>query len=229
MAGHPDMKLIEYPDRDMLAIDLAQILAGELTATLQHEDRATLVVPGGTTPGPILDALCAADLDWARVDVMLSDERWVPEDHPRSNTALLRKRLFVGPAARAHLLPLYAPAAQPELAIGQLEQVIRGHLPISVALLGMGGDMHTASLFPGADNLARALAEDAPILVPMRPDSQPDARLTLSARVLNQALSVHVVITGQDKRQAVLKAQHLPAETAPIAALLDAAVVHWAP
>ena len=50
MAGHPDMKLIEYPDRDMLAIDLAQILAGELTATLQHEDRATLVVPGGNPP-----------------------------------------------------------------------------------------------------------------------------------------------------------------------------------
>ncbi|MEE4346502.1 MAG: 6-phosphogluconolactonase, partial [Paracoccaceae bacterium] len=79
------MTLNEYPDREMLAINLANVLAGKLTATLMHEDRATLVVPGGTTPGPIFDALCDADLDWSRVDVMLSDERWVPQDDPRSN------------------------------------------------------------------------------------------------------------------------------------------------
>lgn len=228
MEGHSRMKLIEYPDRDMMAIDLAQAIAGELTATLMHEARATLVVPGGTTPGPIFDALCAADLEWDRVDVLLSDERWVPLDHPRSNTGLLRDRLLVGRAAAANLIPLYAPADRPELALGQLEQVVKGHLPISVALLGMGDDMHTASLFPDGDRLAEALAQDAPVLVPMRVESQPEPRLTLSARVLRGALRLHVVITGLDKRAALEAAQGLPPQDAPIAALLDDAVVHWA-
>lgn len=221
------MKLIEYPDRDMMAIDLAQSLAGELNGALMHEDRATFVVPGGTTPGPIFDALCAADLDWTRVDVMLSDERWVPEDHERSNTRLLRERLLVGRAAQAHLLPMYAPAAEPELAIGQLEQVIRPYLPITVALLGMGADMHTASLFPGADNLALALAPDAPMLVPMRTETQPDARITLSARVLRDALSLHVVVTGAEKREALEKARALPPQEAPVSAILENAIIHW--
>jgi 6-phosphogluconolactonase len=221
------MKLIEYADRDMMAIDLAQVLAGELSAALSHQDRATLVVPGGTTPGPVFDALCAADLDWSRVDVMLSDERWVPLDHARSNTGLLRQRLLVGPAAKAHLLPLYAPAAQPELALAQLEQVIRPYLPISVGLLGMGADMHTASIFPGADQLELALSPDAPILVPMRTSAQPEPRITLSARVLADAVSMHVVITGEEKRAVLQKAQGMPPEQAPIAAVLDRAVVHW--
>ncbi len=228
MAGHSRMKLLEYPDRDMMMMDLASTLAGELVAALTHEDRATLMVPGGTTPGPIFDALCAADLDWSRVNVLLSDERWVHERHPRSNTRLLAERLLVGRAAGAHLLPMYAPAAQPELVLGQMEQVIRPYLPISVGLLGMGGDMHTASLFPGADKLDQALAEDAPTLVPMRIDGQPDTRVTLSARVLREALSLHVVITGQDKRDALERAQGLPTAQAPIAAVLENAVVHWA-
>ena len=67
------MDIVEYPDRDMLALDLANHLAGELNAALHHEERVTLVVPGGTTPGPIFDDLCTADIDWARVDVSLSD------------------------------------------------------------------------------------------------------------------------------------------------------------
>ena len=227
MEGHTRVKLLTYADRDMMAIDLAQKLAGELTATLMHEERALLVVPGGTTPGPIFDALCAADLDWSRVDVLLSDERWVPADHPRSNTRLVRERLLVGRAAAARMLPLYASADTPELALAQLEQVIRPYLPISVALLGMGDDMHTASLFPDGDNLTAALAPDAPLLVAMRSPSQPEPRISLTARVLREALSLHIVITGAEKRDALDRAQDLPPEQAPIAALLDDAMIHW--
>ena len=69
------MDLQTYPDRDFLAIDVANQLAGELKNALLHNDNVSFVVPGGTTPGPIFDALCAADLDWDRVTVMLSDER----------------------------------------------------------------------------------------------------------------------------------------------------------
>lgn len=227
MEGYSRVKLLEYADLDMMAIDLAQTIAGELTATLMHEERATLVVPGGTTPGPVFDVLCAADLDWSRVDVLPSDERWVPPDHPRSNARLLRERLLVGRAAAAHLLPLYAPARQPELALAQLEQVVRPYLPASVALLGMGADMHTASIFPDGDNLTRALSNDAPVLVAMRVPTQPEARVTLSARVLRQTLSLHILIVGAEKRAALEKSRLLSPEQAPVAAVLENAIVHW--
>ncbi len=98
------MKLIEYPDAEMMMMRLADILASALKQTLLTHDRASLAVPGGTTPGPIFDNLCSVDLDWARVDVLLTDERWVPESAARSNTALLRRRLLVDRAAAARLI-----------------------------------------------------------------------------------------------------------------------------
>ena len=222
------MKIIDYPDDEMMAIDLANVLAGELTATLDHEDRALLVVPGGSTPGPIFDDLCDADLDWSRVDIMLSDERWVPEVHVRSNTRLISERLLTGRAARARYIPLYAKAETPEKVLPELESCIIPSLPISVLLLGMGADMHTASLFPGADQLAAALAKDAPVLVPMRGGGAPEPRVTLSARVLNDAMSKHLVITGEQKRAALERARGLPHSEAPIAAIMADLTVHWA-
>ena len=100
------MNIQEYPDREMMMIDLANRLAGDLTNALMNHDTVSLAVPGGTTPGPVFDALCAADLHWDRVRVMLTDERWVPETSERSNTRLLRQRLFVNRAAAATALVL---------------------------------------------------------------------------------------------------------------------------
>ncbi len=222
------MSLREYPDVEMMMIDVANKLAGELTAALEHEERVLFVVPGGTTPGPIFDDLCEADLDWSRVDVLLSDERWLPEVHVRSNTRLIRERLLVGRAAKARYLPLYAGGHSPEEALAELEVNIVPNLPIGVCLLGMGSDMHTASLFPGADRLEEALDKHAPILMPMRAEGAPEPRITLTAHVLNEALAKHVVITGQQKRAAYERALTLPAADAPIRAVLDGATVHWA-
>ncbi len=223
------MNFIEYPDSDMMMIDLANQIAGDLNAALHHEDRVCLAVPGGTTPGPLFDDLCAADLPWENVDVMLTDERWVPTDSDRSNTKLIRERLLVNRAAKARHLPLYAPAETPEEVLPELEAMIAPELPIAVLLLGMGTDMHTASLFPGADKLSEAMDAHAPILVPMRAPGAQEPRVTLSARVLDGALRKHIVIIGAEKREAFEKAQHLNKMDAPIKAVLSGADVHWAP
>lgn len=223
------MDFIDYPDREMLAIDLANKLAGALRSALEHEERVLMAVPGGTTPGPIFDDLCAADLDWSRVDVMLTDERWVPEDNARSNTRLLRRRLLVDRAAAARYLPLYLPGKDPEERLAELETNIVPRLPIQVLLLGMGADMHTASLFPGADRLEEALAPRAPILMAMRAPGAPEPRITLTAHVLDGAMSKHIVIFGDEKREALEKARHASPKDAPVAAVLSQASVHWAP
>ena len=223
------MSLSEYADTEMLALGLANVLAGALRSALGHKDRVLFVVPGGTTPGPVFDALCDTDLDWERVDILLSDERWRPEVHIRSNTRLLRERLLTGRAAAARYLPLYARAERPEDVIDELEVNIQPALPIDVCLLGMGADMHTAGLIPGADGLDAALDDDAPILCPIRAPGDEEARVTLSARVLAGAINMHVVITGARKRRAVERARQMKPTDAPVSCLLDAATVHWAP
>lgn len=221
------MKFVEYPDAEMMMMDLANKLAGELRTALHNEDTVSMAVPGGTTPGPIFDELSAVDLDWSRVRVMLTDERWVPETSERSNTRLLKSRLLKDHAAAAQFVPFYAEAPTPEDGIPGLAADVDAVLPLSICLLGMGADMHTASIFPGADLLDTALTGDA-TLVPMRAPGAPEPRITLSAKVLKDAMNCHVVIKGADKREALEKAQHLAPQDAPIAAVLPNATVHWA-
>lgn len=221
------MKLIEYPDKEMMMMDLADTLASELENVLLTQPSASLAVPGGTTPGPIFDSLCAARLDWERVSVMLTDERWVPETSERSNTRLLRQRLLVDRASSAAYVPLYADAETPEDKLGDLQANLEASLPLSVVLLGMGADMHTASIFPGADKLEEALSGDD-TLVAMRAPGAPEPRITLSAKVLKGALSRHIVIVGPEKREALEHAQKLSPEEAPVAAILQGSTVHWA-
>lgn len=221
------MELVEYADSEMMMIDIADRIAGELRAALAQNDTASLAVPGGTTPGPVFDALCGLRLDWDRVFVLLTDERWVPETNPRSNTRLLRDRLLVDRAAAARYVPLYLDAPRPEDRLDELQETVAPALPLSVLLLGMGADMHVASIFPGADRLEEALGGAAP-LVPMRAPGAPEPRITLSARVLREAMSRHIVIVGQEKREALERARTLPAEQAPVAAVLRGSTVHWA-
>ncbi|MCG6902934.1 MAG: 6-phosphogluconolactonase, partial [Rhodobacter sp.] len=222
------MKLIEYPDRDMMMIDVANDLAGRLNEYLMVNDTASFAVPGGTTPGPMFDVLCAADLDWSRVTVFLTDERWVPESDANSNARLVRERLLVERAAAASFVPYHRANSTPAGCVDGLTAALAPHLPISVLLLGMGADMHTASLFPGAEGLDVAMRPDAPGFVPMQAPGG-GVRISLSAPVLDGAMSKHLLITGAEKRAALEQAQSLadPMQ-APIFAVLDGTTIHWA-
>ncbi len=219
------MNLITYPDRDLLFVDLASKLAGELEAALLHEDRVSFAVPGGTTPGPVFDELSAADLDWSRVDVLLTDERRVPPDHERSNERLIRERLLTSRAAAATFLRMVPDGDD----MTALHDRLSALLPLNVLVLGMGADMHTASLFPSAPQLGEALRKDAPPLMMVDAAEGLEPRLTLTAPVLTGALSTHVLITGEEKRNVLETARRHSPDVAPISLVLGHADIHWAP
>jgi 6-phosphogluconolactonase len=223
------MDLKEYPDREMLALRLADTISASLKSRLLTHDRASLCVPGGSSPGETFATLSGAMIDWSRIDVFLGDERWVPEDHPKSNTALLKRTLLTDRAAAARHVPLVNDAPSPEEGIPDLLPDLDDALPISVLLLGMGEDGHTASLFPDAPELGRAMANDAPVLLGMHPPSQEERRITLSAPVLRGAIETHVLVMGEAKREALERARRADPADMPVAAFLREATVHWAP
>lgn len=214
--------LMQYPDRAVLAIDLAEIVAEQLQDAIDAKGKATLAVPGGTTPERFLRELSAAAIDWQKVSVMLTDERFVPEDSERSNTRLLRATLLQGNAAAATLIPLYMAGDRPEDVLDAIRGGLKPSLPIDVCVLGMGADMHTASIFPGANLLEQAIANDAPILLPMRALNAPEPRLTLTAPVLRAAKHMHLLIVGADKLDALQKALNEgPESEAPVRIILS--------
>lgn len=228
MARNTVTDFLEYNDREELVSSVAKILASDLIASIKDRENVMFSVPGGSTPGPIFDKLCEFDLDWRRVSIILNDERWVPESNERSNTKLLRERLLIKKATLATYISMYSDTITPELGIPKLKKRIDPNLPISVLLFGMGADMHTASLFPGGDKLEEALSNNAPTLLPMRAAGAMEARMTLTAQVLNSSRFKHLVIFGEEKRKAFEKAINLPNSIAPVSAILPGASVHWA-
>ena len=98
-------------------------------------------------------------------------------------------------------------------------------LPLDVCVLGMGDDMHTASLFPGSPELARALApEDGTPVMAVTAPGAPEPRVTLTAPVLAGAVHVYLLIKGAAKRAALERALATgDPNIAPIRAVLDAA------
>ncbi|MFA7504029.1 MAG: 6-phosphogluconolactonase [Burkholderiaceae bacterium] len=226
-----DLRFIERPApelADRLADDVASWLADAIAA----RGAASLVVPGGSTPGPFLEALASRGIDWSRVSIVASDERRVPLDSPRSNEAMIRARLLRGPAAAAKFVSLL-PGGEDEAALARVADRVRGLLPFDVCVLGMGEDGHTASLFPAADRLAEALADDAPAVLAIRAPGAPEARLSLSASVLRDAGHVCLLLAGAAKRGALDSALRPgPVAEMPVRAILARSgpvCVYWSP
>lgn len=196
------------PNAALLAKALADFVAQRLRVGLSERGQALLVVSGGSTPLPFFEALAQCDLDWSRVTITLADERWVPEDHVDSNARLVKAHLLQGRAAQANWVPLFNDEATPQRGQAAIEQTLAGLCwPADVVVLGMGGDGHTASLFPHAPELSAALARmqgSEPgsrcmaVAAPALPNV-PAARLTLTARALLDTRCLVLHITGAAK------------------------------
>lgn len=232
------------------AVELAADLAGSIASTLQQQiesqGRASLVVSGGSTPAPVFERLASAAVDWAKVSVTLADERWVAPGHADSNESLVRDTLLVDKAMAAQFVSLYRDGVKPEDALADVAaDVLAMTQPFTVTILGMGGDGHTASLFPDApaEQLSAAMnlnnTETVAILTPPSV-SQTRISLTRAALLNSQQRILH--ITGVGKQQVLAEALRQSApdgqnlgdyndKLLPIVGLLSAkpevAAVYW--
>lgn len=196
------------PTAALLAQGLADFVAQRLRAAVNERGLALLVVSGGSTPVPFFEVLAQCDLDWSRVTITLADERWVPEDHADSNARLVKAHLLRGRAAQANWVPLFNDEATPQRGQAAVEHTLAGLCwPADVVVLGMGGDGHTASLFPHAPELSAALAgmqgsEPGPRCMAVEAPASPNVpvpRLTLTARALLDTRCLVLHITGAAK------------------------------
>lgn len=229
----PTPILKAFATRAALAEALAAEIAMVLRAAIAARGGATLAVSGGTTPALFFRTLAQTDLDWASVTVTLVDERFVPETSPRSNAGLAKTNLLQGPAAAARFVGLYSDVADAGIAAERAATAIAGlGLPLDAAILGMGGDGHTASFFPDADGLHSLLNPDnANLVAPVHAASGIEPRLTLTLPPIAQARRLIVHIEGADKRKVIDAAT--AGKDLPIRHVLDharfPAEIFWAP
>ena len=223
-----------FETRDEASIAAAEQIASALQRRLDLKRVASLVVSGGTTPSRCFQELAQTDLNWSGINVLASDDRWVPPDHEDSNEKLIRETLLVERATEADFLPFYSPDNSIEERCTDLDSDIRlVPFPFACALLGMGADGHFASLFPDASNLATGLDIDSQSLcMPVKTDASPYARVSLTLSALSRSDEVVLLFFGDDKRE-VYEAAKLDGDRYPVSRLLrqKRAPVHtyWAP
>jgi 6-phosphogluconolactonase len=206
----------------VLAETLADDVASWLKDAIANKGRAVIAVSGGSTPRPFFTALSQLKLDWSKVTITLVDERQVPEDNPRSNARLVRDNLWCNEAVEAQFTPLY------------LNPLIDRLAPFDVAILGMGNDGHTASFFPGGDNLAKAIDKtNSHAVIPMNAPGAGEPRLTFTLQRLLAASHLCLHIQGKDKLQVLDKALEGTNELEmPVRAVLHSAKpldIYWCP
>ncbi|MGE3302843.1 MAG: 6-phosphogluconolactonase [Hyphomonadaceae bacterium] len=207
--------------RAALAALAADEIAAALRAAIAAHGRASFAAAGGSTPGETYDALSRAELDWAHVDVTLTDERWVDVRSPQSNERMLRERLLVHAARAACFTPLKGRRGGVEDGAKAADRAVRALAPFDVTLLGVGEDGHFASLFPGHAVATQGLdPHGARFCIAVAPASPaPDLpRVSLTLAALLQSALIVVLATGEAKRRVI----EAPGDT-PLAHLFKAA------
>lgn len=231
------MQLIEHIDAARLAEGLAFVIGQAIDQALLERDRAVLALAGGKTPLPAYRKLAEQRRDWSKVTVLPTDERWVDAGHPLRNDDEIADAMQAANGLNlCRLVP--AKAEYPPLAALASQHLAELNYPFDLVLLGMGGDAHTASLFPGAEGLAAAMdlrAEDDAFVVtpdPLPPEA-PHPRITVGRRRLLNARQHIIAITGAVKREVLFDANsRQQPERQPISAFLVNGLnlaIHWSP
>ena len=212
---------------DQLAQQLAQHIARRLRKAITQRGHAVLAVSGGKSPIAMFEQLRQQGLEWEHLTVLMVDERCVPHTHPDSNTALVHTHLLQGEAARASFVPFFdqLPDVLDDVALDALAEAANLRLaaqpwPMDVAVLGMGEDGHTASLFPGAAELGKALHSSGPVTW-LRPPAAPHARLTLTLPALLTTHELVLAITGATKLAVYQQARRAADEHLPVSLVLN--------
>ena len=199
-----------------LAEQLADRLVSQINQSIESNGIAVVAVSGGSTPKPLFQALAKRELDWSKLVLTLVDERWVPPGHELSNASFLQKHLLDDLPASVTFVPLYVENKGDENNIPvtkSFSELLNNYCAVTgsdpakphkfdAVILGMGGDGHTASFFPDADNIAELVdAKNLNYLLTCNSPSTQVQRVTWSLPMLLNTSLLALHITGQNKRK----------------------------
>lgn len=224
--------LIRFDSREQMAARVADLVALAIAANADGDVECELAVSGGSTPMPMYQTLAAKKLAWSRTRLTLVDERWVAANHPRSNETAIRKAFAAAKALRIDGLYNGAPTPAAGAEAAEMKTDLR-QKHFDAVILGMGDDGHTASWFPHAEGLDRALGGPQNVCAIKAKKSavtgEETDRITLTLAAIRDARLIVLMMTGEEKRATFERAlESGPVEDMPVRAILRARADLWA-
>ena len=220
----PNIDFHSFQSREKLLKTLTATIAEYLEQGITTNSHASLAVSGGSTPIELFKKLSTYSIPWQHVFICLVDERWVEADDADSNEKLVRTYLLQNKATVANFTGMKNSATTASEGMQECEQQLQTiPMPFDVVILGMGGDGHTASLFPGAQKLKAAtnMLSDT-ICMGIAPLTAPHERMTLTLPAILNSRHMILHITGQEKKNVLENAQKDgPLEEFPIRFILS--------
>jgi 6-phosphogluconolactonase len=223
-ANPPSVPRIEvYDSLEQLEEAAAKVMAVAAAAAVRERGTCFLVLSGGETPRGVYRRLATPPwrdrIDWDHMHLLFGDERIVPPDHPLSNYGMVQAELLSRvpiPGGNVHRIK---GELKPDEAALLYEDEVTSLIGsaagrFDLALLGVGEDGHTASLFPG----------EAALLTPPRPIVSvhgPKAwRVSMTAPLLNGTREIVFLAAGERKTSIVSRILELNEPTAELPASL---------
>ena len=236
-------KIIErfFNDEDSFNHSLEANISCILSKAVQERGKATFLVSGGSTPQLLYHSLSDnTDLFWNQIQVAMVDERWVCADNDLSNERFIRRHLLRNNAKDAKFLAMKTTtkvARDAEREINQEYATLK--TPFDVTILGMGNDGHTASLFPNAEGLERAITDPSAFCRSIQAQSSEATgeiteRMSLTLHGLLQSKIIFLLLRGKEKLATYHQAMNgNDIFEMPVRAILQQkdipVIVNWAP
>lgn len=193
----------QYPSFAELAESATNTIAAIANHAITKRGRFSVALSGGNTTPPVYQQLAHKDIAWQQVYTFWADERCVPPDHPDSNYGAVHQALLSQvPIPQENIYRMHGDI-DPAQAAAEYEHQLRmffGDVPrFDLIILGMGGDGHTASLFPGT----AAIHETTRWVIGHYIEKLDAWRMTLTPMVINQAAQVMFLVAGDGKAPAL--------------------------
>lgn len=224
-----------FPDLETLSRAAAEESARAAIDAAQTRGRCLISLSGGHTPSRMYDLWATEYRDkipWAKMHFFWGDERFVPTGDPKSNFRMAKLSLLGHvPVPAENIHPIVTSYASADEAAQTYEKTLRGFFDeagptFDILLLGMGGEGHTASLFPDSP----ALTEQKRWVVSVRAPVEPPVRVSLTFPVLRRARATFFLVAGADKRPVIEKLKKDPQDAArelPVAMLRPEGKTIW--
>lgn len=200
------MSIEPYAEITALHAAAADAFCELVHATLKSKTTFRVSLSGGSTPRRLYEILSSRDLPWDKMHFFWGDERNVAATHDDSNEKMVRGAMLTAagvPESNIHAVPVNVD--DPDAAALGYEETLKEHFPgdafprWDLALLGMGDDAHTASLFPGT----KAIDETDRWFVANWVEKFDAYRYTLTAPAINSAACIWFLIAGSNKQTAM--------------------------